>query len=411
MILVCAAGLVGSTADDVAEEVAIFAAHKAAPIVIASHSARGFDSAPSVLEVPDTHPRLGFVLATMAGHLFGYEAALAIDAQAAPLRRARAAIDEAVSEVDFTSEGEPLDGAELLEDLRPLLTESMADWSTRLDNGAYNGQLEATTAVRLASLFRYAAGFTALDGYQIEFGRSGTPGVVLDDLSEALGSAIDELTRPVDAIKHQAKTVTVGISRSDESLLAVPLVEATLAAGAGRDSLPYATLRTLAELDPAVVTVTGHTRYRLIGGDDLASATLEVIDRGGIGTQLRSRTESDPRLRGTKALVAREQELMVAAGASDGRHVVIVPEVRRRIPVGADVAARRVGRSSSRRHREVGAPGLPPALPGLARCGHRDRGRVRRAGPRSPDDARSAHGADPRTGRPLAMSHHSPRGG
>ena len=35
MILVCAAGLSGSTADDVAKEVAIYQAHKALPIVIA----------------------------------------------------------------------------------------------------------------------------------------------------------------------------------------------------------------------------------------------------------------------------------------------------------------------------------------------------------------------------------------
>ena len=89
-----------------------------------------------------------------------------------------------------------------------------------------------------------------------------------------------------------------------------------------------------AELDPAVVSVTGHTHYRLDGGDDIATATLEVVGRGGIGEQLRSRTEDDPRLRGTKALVAREQELMVATGRSDGRDVVIIPEVRNRVPVG-----------------------------------------------------------------------------
>ena len=35
LILVCAAGLPGSTADDVAKEIAIFRAHKATPIVIA----------------------------------------------------------------------------------------------------------------------------------------------------------------------------------------------------------------------------------------------------------------------------------------------------------------------------------------------------------------------------------------
>ena len=239
-----------------------------------------------------------------------------------------------MAEVDLTSEGEPVDGADILERLQPLLSECMSDWSRRLAAGSYNGQLEAATAVELSSLFRYAIGFAPLDGYEIEMGRAGTPGRVLDDLTEALGHAIDELTRPVDAIKHQAKTVTVGISRSDESLLTVALVDAAIRTGAGRELLPYATLRTLAELDPAVVSVIGHTRYRLDGGEDLSTATLEVVGRGGVGAELRSRTETDPRLRGTKALVARERELMVAAGRSDGRHVVIIPEVQNRIPVG-----------------------------------------------------------------------------
>ena len=45
---------------------------------------------------PPTHPALAFVLSAMVGHLFGYEAALAIDAQARPLREARAAIEAAV---------------------------------------------------------------------------------------------------------------------------------------------------------------------------------------------------------------------------------------------------------------------------------------------------------------------------
>ena len=88
----------------------------------------------------------------------------------------------------------------------------------------------------------------------------------------------------MDAIKHQAKTVTVGISRSDESLLDVPLVEAALRTGAGRDSLPYSALRTLAELDPSIAEVTGYTRY-LAGGRASswrrASLTVVVPGRGG----------------------------------------------------------------------------------------------------------------------------------
>jgi hypothetical protein len=42
LILVCAAGLVGSTADDVAKEVAIYKAHKACPIVVATEADERF---------------------------------------------------------------------------------------------------------------------------------------------------------------------------------------------------------------------------------------------------------------------------------------------------------------------------------------------------------------------------------
>jgi glucosamine--fructose-6-phosphate aminotransferase (isomerizing) len=334
MILVCAAGLGGSTADDVAKEVAIFRAHKAAPIVVASQSDRSFGSALAVLTVPDTHPRLAFVLATMAGHLFGYEAALAIDAQALPLRQARAAIDVAAAGSGGDLHGDHVDGEQLLAGLRPELVQQASVFLDGVRAGAYNGHLEANTAVRLAGQFRYATGISPLDAYQVEFGRVGTPGVVLEDLSAGLTAAIEELTRPVDAIKHQAKTVTVGISRSDESLLQVPLVAAVIGAGSPRDRLTYSTLRSLGQLDPAVLEVTGHTRYAVEHGDDLDRATVTVVDRGGVSTGLPSRADRDPRLRGTKALVAREQELMVARGRSDDRLVVILPETKDGVTTG-----------------------------------------------------------------------------
>ena len=49
---------------------------------------------PTLVPVPAVDPRLSFVLSAMAGHLFGYEAALAIDAQALPLREARSAVEQ-----------------------------------------------------------------------------------------------------------------------------------------------------------------------------------------------------------------------------------------------------------------------------------------------------------------------------
>jgi glucosamine--fructose-6-phosphate aminotransferase (isomerizing) len=322
LILVCAAGLEGSTADDVAKEVAIYRAHKASPIVVASDGQARFAAALHVITVPVTHPQLAFVLTAVAGHLFGYEAALAIDAQARPLREARAAIEEAVGE------HAPADGDRLLRSLQPALGASATRFFDGLRSGSYDGNLEASTAVKLASSYRYALGIAPLDAYQAELGRIGTPAVVVDDLTAALTQGIEELTRPVDAIKHQAKTVTVGISRSDETLLQPPLVQAVLAAGAARDRLSYRTLRTLADIDPAVAEVTGWIRYELDGDPDSGEVRVSIVDRGGIALDIPSRTERSGLLRGTKHTVALERQVFVTRGREDGRSVVIVPETK-----------------------------------------------------------------------------------
>lgn len=318
LILVCASGLIGSTVDDVAKEVAIYRAHKATPIVVAPDGEARFGGALAVLTVPRTDPRVAFVLATMVGHLFGYEAALAIDGLALPLREARARIEQLVSA--------HLAGDELMEALRPAFEGVANRFGDGLRAGVYNGHLEAGPAVRLASLLRYAAGIVPLDAYQVEYGRQGTPTALVEDLNEALTAVIEELTRPIDAIKHQAKTVTVGISRSDEGLLQVPLVKATLAAGAARDRLTYKTLRTLAALDPAVAEVTGYSRYAI---DETAAEgpTITLVDRGGLARDIPSRVTTNPALRGTKRRAATEREVTAAVG-SDARTVLHVPEVK-----------------------------------------------------------------------------------
>jgi glucosamine--fructose-6-phosphate aminotransferase (isomerizing) len=322
LILVCATGLRGSNVDDVAKEVAIYRAHRATPLVIATEGEDRFLGAVETITVPAAHPALGFVLSTVAGHLFGYEAALAIDASALPLREARVAIEAAVSGSAARADHD------LLERLAPELEAPAARFLASLRTGGYDGHLEASTAVGVASLLRYATGAVALDSYQMEHGKVGTPSTVVEDLTAALTRGIEELTRPVDAIKHQAKTVTVGISRSDETLLQVPLVREVLAAGVARDSLSYRALRTLADLDPAIERVTGFTRYRIEGDVARETATVHVVDRGGISADLPSRTAQNPVLRGTKHRVATEREVTVARGRFDGRTMVLVPEVK-----------------------------------------------------------------------------------
>lgn len=313
LILVCAAGLEGSTADDVAKEVAIFKAHKATPIVVATEGETRYH-ADAVIEVPPVDPTLGFILSAMVGHLFGYEAALAIDASAHPLRGAREQIEVLV--------GDGLSGDAALDRLRAEIRHVADRFDDGLRSNLYDGHLEASTAVRLSGMFRDLMSDRPVESYQRSSGKVATPSSLIDDLVEALTAAIEELTRPVDTIKHQAKTVTVGISRSDEGIIDRPLVQAVLEAGAGRDVLSYRTLKVLADLDPAVSDVRGFTRY------DIEGDAISIIDRGGISRNLASRVAGVSVIRGTKHRVASEQEVLVATGRSDGRLLVFVPEVK-----------------------------------------------------------------------------------
>jgi glucosamine--fructose-6-phosphate aminotransferase (isomerizing) len=319
LILTCAAGISGPMADDVAKEVAIFMAHRATPVVITTKSAaaRFRSLGQYVITVPETAPALAFVLSAMAGHLFSYYAARSIDASAQPLRAARAVVAGVMAGSDN----------DLLHRVAFELARETRQFEIDLSNGMYNGNLKAATAVRLSLLLRYATGVLPIEAYEQEHGRVATPRAVLADLLACLDTAIGELSRPIDAVKHQAKTVTVGTSRSQEALLTVPLAKAVLAAGAAPDALGYRALRTLAALDEAVAETLGYTRYRI----DPAAAegpTIAVIDRAGIARTLTSRTTRDPRLRGTKSRAAAEREVTVAVGGADSRTIVLVPEVK-----------------------------------------------------------------------------------
>ena len=316
LILVCATGVDGSTAADTRKEINVYAAHRATAIVIASEGA-GFPSAPAVIEVPQAPPELSFVLATVVGHLFGYYAALAIDDLAKPLRAIRAALD-AVS-----GDTEPSWAVARLRELAGAEIDAVRDG---LGDGSYDGNLHTGRAVRLAlaldPLGRTAGGAADRAG--------AAPPALVEDLRSALTPAIDDLTRHIDTIKHQAKTVTVGISRHDQTLGRMSLTAALREAGAAEDAISPEDRRTMSALDPFVDQVLGYVRYQLSsGGEGPApgdAATIRVLRAGGLCRDLQSRTVRQPLLQGTKYAVAVEGRLMAARGRTDGRVFVVVPE-------------------------------------------------------------------------------------
>jgi glucosamine--fructose-6-phosphate aminotransferase (isomerizing) len=321
MIVVCAAGLDGAVGDDLAKEVQIFAAHRNPPVVVATEGDTRYDGAARhLLRVPATHPLLAWLLSVAAGHLLAYECALAVDAEAEPLRRALDLLPPGAGEPGWG------DGWRLALDpvRRPL-----GEVTGRVAGGTLDGCLPASTAVRLQLLEQVLDGRLDLDAYESVAGRTMPAGLVRD-LEETLTGAVDQLTRSIDAIKHQAKTVTVGTSRAEG--VTGPLVGELARRGVPVERLPFSVLRAVSALGPVVASVEGCTTYAVDLGGPFPHVRLR--ERDGVARSIPSRVEADSRLRGTKLLVAQRQRALLTRGVRDDRLVLIVPEVERGVTTG-----------------------------------------------------------------------------
>ena len=158
--------------------------------------------------------------------------------------------------------------------------------------------------------------------------RSLRVGAVLDPVAEVrqtLVSGIEELTRSIDTIKHQAKTVTVGTTRGDADLLDNVLVRALRDAGVDVRGLGFAALDAVRAFAGVVAASSGITRYAV---DRTApeDRQLKVLLKSGTAAELPSRADAGGPLTGQKRLAVEERLPVLARGQRDGRTVVIVPE-------------------------------------------------------------------------------------
>jgi glucosamine--fructose-6-phosphate aminotransferase (isomerizing) len=156
----------------------------------------------------------------------------------------------------------------------------------------------------------------------------------VDALVAALTEAVRELERPVDAIRHQAKVVTVGTSRAAERP-AGPIFDALEEAGVPEDAVPDGALAALRAVQPAIGRVEGWARYRVEGLDEDGAPTeasrVLLEARGGISATLPSRAEGGAPLKGTKRGVVAHRRPFVGIGAKDGRTLAIVPLLDERL--------------------------------------------------------------------------------
>ncbi|MGQ9592546.1 MAG: hypothetical protein ACUVYA_19885, partial [Planctomycetota bacterium] len=207
----------------------------------------------------------------------------------------------------------------------PDLTGRIVELEDLLASGAVDAGLGAAAATRL-----YRALEVLLGRLPAEALGAGCASSV-EGAVAALTEAIGELSRPIDAIKHQAKTVTVGISRGELAAPKGRLSRTIAELGAPLEKISEANRRALEALEPLLSSVDGATAYRVEGLDPLgrptAASTIRVVRKTGCSARMESRCEGAVELSGTKWGVLNDASMYLGLGKTDERRILIVPAV------------------------------------------------------------------------------------
>lgn len=329
LIIVCAAGMRQNVIGDIAKDTAIFKAHKATTLVIADEKDHRFDTyADDVFPVPGISEHLAPILNTLVGHLWGYYAALSIHEGSHFLYRHREEIQRIVD--DHTCKG--LDVFEVILDKN--FREKIFAFYNELIGRKKAGQLPVSmgfnTTADLLLLLKYLAGRLPVADFELDFGMKGTPLNMLNTLFECLAQAINIMARPIDAIKHQAKTVTVGTSRLSEKVEGL-LFEVLTDNQISTAQISNQNVIVLKNLQGIVAGIKGYILYRISNlnllGEPTDETTIEVVRKEGKLKSIPSRVETDPILKGTKKIIVREGNVYIGKGLKDGRSILVIPVI------------------------------------------------------------------------------------
>ncbi|MEM1378397.1 MAG: SIS domain-containing protein, partial [Pseudomonadota bacterium] len=294
LTLVVANDLPSDLVGDVVKEAAIFKAHNGRPVVFATEGAdaEAFEEyAERVIALPAIGGDLAFVLATVAGHLFGFHAARAIDQGAQKLKTIVAQVNLIAmgsAEADTRATADALDA---------FVDEGVT--------GAYNSGLGASDIAFVANLARQL--------------RAGDAASAAKAAEERLRLAYEETSRPVDTIRHQAKTVTVGTSRPEDALTSA-LRKALAEIGLADSRMSFDHRKALA----AVSRLVHEVRFAAlidIAATDGGTSGIVSAQTGGAGS-LAAYTTNSPLL-GVLGAAADENE--VVCGFIGNGPVIVVP--------------------------------------------------------------------------------------
>ncbi len=308
LTIVVANDLPHSIVRDTIKEVSIFKAHNGLPIVFCSEGEKGFnDYAEEVIQLPLIDGNLGFVLATVAGHLWGFYAAKAIDRQSVPIQNFRTLM------TTFLVEPQSWD--------KNLFQSHVYKVLDLVKGGRLDASLPASA---IGKLMQYALKL------ETSSNNSNPPGK--EEFREGifiLSAIIDETRRTIDSIRHQAKTVTVGTSRPEEKLSSLWLA-AFDEFSISINQVTSNDMDLLRTLSPILSNIEGGMLFESTTGQQLKAnfrnaTKIRIIKRFGCSVGVPSTYDRPKVVSGLKRKVARVGRAFLSSGKKDRENLLILP--------------------------------------------------------------------------------------
>ena len=276
--------------------------------------------------MPVVSEHLAPIINTLVGHIWGYYAALAINEGSKFLYD----FQEELQQIVDSEAQKGLDVYELIleKSFREKIGEFYKIFRKRKNGNGFPVALGLSSSADLTLLLKYLSGRLPVSDFELDFGIKGTARNMLNTLFESLGKAINDMSRPVDAIKHQAKTVTVGTSRIEERLEGI-LFDALSEYGFIPAQLINRNVLVLKNVQPILSEIKGAIHYRIsklsLLGEPVEETTIELLHKSGDLKPLLSRVESDNILKGTKRIIVREGNVFLGKGKKDDRNIIVIP--------------------------------------------------------------------------------------
>ena len=325
MIIVCAAGTKDTVIGDIVKDTAIFHAHKAATVIIADEGEIEFEPyADDLFYVPVVKQHFAPIVNTLVGHIWGYYAALAINEGSKFLHTFRKELQEIID--NYTMDGFNVYEIILENSFKEKIVLFYNEFRAMRTKTKYPTSI--TNSSDLILILKYLSGRLPVSDFEIDFGQKGTALNMLDILFNCLGNSINSMSRPVDAIKHQAKTVTVGTSRISTKVGGI-LFDTITSHGLQISQILNRNVLVLKNFQEIISKINGAILYKLSGlsllGEPDDNTAIEIISKEGSLEPFPSRVEKQKMLRGTKEIIIRQENVYIGKGRKDDRNIIIIP--------------------------------------------------------------------------------------